>query len=170
MRKRTSWYKKYGCNSKGTGLARTDNIEVILCQTVNEDSKGESEEDNDAEYIQEIDMCQTDKLQFPQIVEMFMYTNIFIADTGASVDSTGHIQILINKRKPGKSYLMTLPDLIKTATEIIYYLRGSVCDNQGSNITKVMLSKVRYPPENKSNIFSVTDRLMNGWNLGGDGN
>ena len=45
-------------------------------------------------------MCQTDKLQLPQTVEMLMYTNVFIADIEASVDSTGHIQVLINNTKP----------------------------------------------------------------------
>ena len=32
-----------------------------------------------------------------------------------------------------------------------------------------MLSKVRYSPKNKFNLFSVTNRLMDGWDLGGDG-
>ena len=114
-------------------------------------------------------MCQTDELQFPQTVEMLMYTNVFIADTGASVDSTGHLQGLINKKKPAKGDLITLPDGTKTATEIISDLRGTVCDNQGNRLTKFMLSKVRYSPENKFNLFSVTNRLMDGWDLGGDG-
>ena len=42
-------------------------------------------------------MCQTDKLQYPQMFEMLMDTNVFFADTGYSVDSTGHIQGLVNK-------------------------------------------------------------------------
>ena len=33
---------------------------------------------------------------------MIMNTNVFIADTEASVDSTGHMQGLINKMKPQK--------------------------------------------------------------------
>ena len=68
MSKISSWYNKDGGNSKETELARTDDIEVLLCQTVTEKIKGESEEDHGAEYIQEIYMCQTDKLQFPHIV------------------------------------------------------------------------------------------------------
>ena len=39
-----------------------------------------------------------------------------------------------------------------------------------TGLTKFMLSKVRYAPENKFNLFSVTKLLMNGWFLGGDGN
>ena len=49
--KRPSWYKKYERNSKETGPESTDYVEVLLCQTITEDRKGESEEDHGAEYI-----------------------------------------------------------------------------------------------------------------------
>ena len=47
-------------------------------------------------------MCQTDKLQLLQTVEMIIDTNVFISETGANVDSTGNIQGFINKTKPAK--------------------------------------------------------------------
>ena len=84
------------------------------------------------EYIQEIDMCQIDKLQYPHIVEMLMDPNVFISYTGASFDSTGHIQVFIKKMNFEKWYSMTLPDGTKTATEIIAALRGTVYDNKGN--------------------------------------
>ena len=62
---------------------------------------------------------------------------------------------------------MNLPDGTKTATEIISYLRETVCDNQGNRLEKVMLSKVRYILKNMFNLFSVTKRLMNGWDFVG---
>ena len=85
-----------------------------------------------------------------------MDTNVFIAETGSIVDSTGYMQEFMNKMKPAKGYSMTLPDGTKTATEIIADLRGTVCDKQGNRLTKVTLSKVRYSPNNKFNLLSVT--------------
>ena len=99
-----------------------------------------------------------------------MDTNVFISNNEASVDSTGHIQGLTNKTKPKKGYSMTLPDGTKTTTEIIDDLRGTFYDNQGNRLTKVILSKVRYSPKKKFTLFSVKKRLMNGWDIGGDGN
>ena len=46
-------------------------VEVLMCQTVTKDIKGESEEDHGVEYIKEIDIFQTDKLQLPHKVENF---------------------------------------------------------------------------------------------------
>ena len=77
-------------------------------------------------------MCQRDKLKFLQTVKILMDTNVFIAYTRSSVVSTGHIQGLINKTKSEKGDSTTLPDGTKTGTEIISYLRGTVCDNQGN--------------------------------------
>ena len=71
-------------------------------------------------------MFQTDNLQIPQKVEILMDPNIFIADTGVSFNSTGHIQVLINDMKPLKGDSATLPDGTKTATEIISDLRGTL--------------------------------------------
>ena len=105
---------------------------MILWETFNKDRKCETEEDHGAEYIQEIDMWQIDKLQSPQIVEMLMEPNVFISYTGASFDSTGHIQVFIKNMKPEKWYSMTLPDGTKIATEIIADLRGTVYDNKGN--------------------------------------
>ena len=99
-----------------------------------------------------------------------MNPNIFIADTRASVYSTGKIQGFIKNMKPAKIDSITLTDGTKTTTEIIADLRGTVCDNQGNRLTKFILSKVRYSPKNKFNLFSSTKRLMNGWNFGGYGN
>ena len=99
-----------------------------------------------------------------------MNTNLLTSDNVFSADSTGHIQGLISKIKPAKLDTMTLPDGTKTATKIISDLIGTICDNQGNRLTKVMLSKVRYSPKNKLNVFSVLNILMNGWDLGGDGN
>ena len=99
-----------------------------------------------------------------------MDPNIFIADTRASVYSTGKIQGFINNMKPEKIDSITLTDGTKTTTEIIADLRGTVCDNQGNRLTKCMLSKVRYSPRNKFNLFSDTNQLFNWWDLGRDGN
>ena len=65
---------------------------------------------------------------------------------------------------------MTLPEGAKTATETNNDLRGTFCGNQGNRLTKSMLSRVSYSLKNKFNLFSVMNLLMNGWDLGGDGN
>ena len=69
-------------------MESTERSELILFQTVTKDRKVEIEEDRGAEYIQETYMCQTDKIQFSQTVEMLMDPNVFISDTGVSVDIT----------------------------------------------------------------------------------
>ena len=68
-----------------------------------------------------------------------MDTNVFIVYTEASVDSTGHIKVSINKKKSAKGDSMNLPSGMKTATEIIDNLRGKVFYNQGNRLTKFML-------------------------------
>ena len=76
-----------------------------------------------------------------------MDTYVFIADTGAIVDSTGHIQLFIKNMKPEKGSLMTLPDGTKTATEIVDDLIGTFCDNQFNMLIKSMLSKSWFSPK-----------------------
>ena len=49
-------------------MASDDDVEVLLFQTVTEDSKVESEEYYGAEYIHEIEMFRADHLQFPHTV------------------------------------------------------------------------------------------------------
>ena len=65
-------------------------------------------------------MCQIDKVKYPQTVELFMDTNVFISDTRESVNITEKIQGFINNMKPVKGDSMNLPHGTKTATEIIY--------------------------------------------------
>ena len=91
---------------------------------------------------------------------MIMDPNVFISDTVSSVYSIGHTQGLINKMKPAKEDSTTLPDVTETETGIISDLRVAVSGNQGNMFTKFMLSKMRYSPRNKFNLFSVKKQLM----------
>lgn len=148
-------------------MTSTDNIEVLLCTTKSKNQGSfttfETREnyrvnrydildlvctDDEAsvDHIQEINVCQTDKMQYPQTLELLMDPNVFIADTGASVDSTGHKIGLQNHQNPRKDNKMTMANRSKTTTETVGDLRGTICNKQGQSMLKVMMTNVKYSP------------------------
>ena len=52
--------------------------------------------------------------------------------------------------------------------ELIGDVSGTVCNKHGQEVQKVKLEKVKYVPNSKYNLFSVTKRVDQGYKIGGD--
>lgn len=116
----------------------------------------------------EFALSKVDKqLAFPATLQLLANPNVWLGDTAASMDSTGHKVGLIN----------LTPKVISTTgmsgpavgTEAVGDLAGVVCNKFGEKLKRVRLNQVGYSPKNNYNLFSITKRLKQGWVLGGDG-
>ena len=94
--------------------------------------------------------------------------NIFIADTGATCDSTPHGEGLIDKSnaKGGDGIIDASGNVIKANS--VGTLQGMVCDKEGQDVVRVSLKDVVHMPKAKFNLFSISKRLQDGWALGGN--
>jgi len=136
------WFKKKNTRKEETALMTGDDVEMLL--------QG------------------TDKIEFPQTLALLLDPNVWVADTGASVDSTGHKMGVQNVRIPSKGDGVTQGNGIKSGVEMIADIKGTVCNKEGLPLQVVKMSDVKIVPDNKFNLFSVTKRQKNGWKLHGD--
>ena len=95
--------------------------------------------------------------------------NIWIGDTGATCDSTAFSENMINVKEPNNGDNITYGHGEETKPKMIGGISGTVCDKEGNELGNVRLNKVKYMPEGNFNLFSITRRLKEGWQLGGHG-
>eukprot|EP00957_Ditylum_brightwellii_P011155 845254-Ditylum_brightwellii.AAC.1 len=75
---------------------------------------------------------------------MLMDPNVWVADTGASCDSIGHISGLENCRIAPSNDGVTLPDGSKKAAMMIADLTSMVCNNTGNQLFTTKMSNIKY--------------------------
>ena len=160
--KAPSWFRRGGNNNKTsngggaeTGLVTT-NVEVLLSALDHEIPEGS-----------ELALGAA-VMGFPRTLALLNHPNVFVADSGASVDSTPHKAGLENQRPAAHGDNVTVGNGALTEAKTIGTLRGTVCTNQGERLYPAALPNVKYIPANKFNLFAVTKRMMNGWELGGN--
>eukprot|EP00957_Ditylum_brightwellii_P061109 4637111-Ditylum_brightwellii.AAC.1 len=71
-------------------------------------------------------------MHFPQTLELLLDPDVWVADTGASCDSTGHVFGLRNKRVAPREDGVTLPDGSKKTATMIADLEALICDREGN--------------------------------------
>eukprot|EP00957_Ditylum_brightwellii_P055231 4186527-Ditylum_brightwellii.AAC.1 len=101
-------------------------------------------------------------------MEMLMDPNVWVADTGASCDSTSHVSGLENCRIAPSNDGITLPDGSKKAATMIADLTSMVCNKTGNQLFTTKMSNIKYCKGQQFNLFSLTKRLKQGWQLHGD--
>ena len=132
--------------------------------------------DEDASYME---VCKCDEVSLVKKDEEEQTTfstnasilddpNCFIADTGATSDSSPHDLGMVNI-KPGKIEDATsdasgkMIRASKTAD-----LHGTICDKNGQAVCKGVIKGIAHLPRSRYNLFSISRRLDDGWKLGGD--
>lgn len=94
--------------------------------------------------------------------------NTWIANTGASMDSTRCIQGASKIKMLNGNYSVMGQDgswsVIKAKADI----PGCVLDMNGNPVCRVVMTEVKHVPNSKFNLFSITKRQHAGWKLGGN--
>ena len=93
-------------------------------------------------------------------------SNVWIADTGATVHSANCKDGLINVSDGGDSITAVNGETVKAVKA--GNLPGMMCDRNGNTIAKQVMTNVSFMLNGKYNLFSVTKLQQNGWALRGD--
>jgi len=155
------WYKK---KKKGSGEAAmmSGDIEVLLscvdCSTVNvfDEAKIETM------------LKSSDAMELPSNLSLLLDPNVWVADSGATVDGTSHAIGAQNKRYPTKGDGVTNGNGSTSDASMIADFTGVICDKNGVEKTRVKLQNVKVVPKNPFNLFSLTKRIEQGWTLKGN--
>jgi hypothetical protein len=115
-------------------------------------------------------LSQQSVMAFPQEFAMMFDPNVWIADTGASADSTPCSMGATKVRAANDGDTVVVGNGQKSKTNQVVDLSGWKCDKSGNKECKILMSDVKVVPDNKFNLFSITKRLNSGWKLGGDTN
>jgi hypothetical protein len=103
---------------------------------------------------------------FPKVMQLLSDPNIWIGDTGASVDMIPASEGLTNTRPCGIS--VHVGNNEHTAANHSGSLSVTVCDNSGLELYKVSFPDMHLVPQAPYNIISITQRMESGWELSGD--
>ena len=104
----------------------------------------------------------------PNSISVLQDPNFWIADTGASVDSTRSSEGCVNVSTISGGSGVTGQDGHTSSIVAIADLPGMVCDKNGNQLMKVNMKGVKIVPDSQFNLFSITKRQKQGWKLGGD--
>jgi hypothetical protein len=160
--------------SKTTGK---DNFEFLCCgicdevpvpdivDLIDDDAPG-YESPNDITLEEIVMQAVDDEQQCPKALQLLTDPNIFIGDTGASVDMTPN-KWCITDSKPCEVTVHVGNSQHTSATHS-GRLSVLVCDKTGVEQIKVTFPDMHLVPEALYNIISLTSRMDSGWELGGN--
>ena len=94
--------------------------------------------------------------------------NVFIGDTGASSDTTSSDLGFRNARKASRSDSITDASGHDLSGKTVGDVSGHVCDKFGSEINYATIKEMVHTPNAGYNLFSITKRLDDGWELKGN--
>ena len=113
--------------------------------------------DNNAEFNFEILLMTTDNLTF-----------VYIADSGATSDTTAH-EVEITNKKTSSAHNYSTDALGNSVSEkTVGDLKEIICKNQGKELTRTIIKELIYVPGLSFNLFNFSKRLENGYILGGN--
>jgi hypothetical protein len=105
-------------------------------------------------------------LSFPDDPRILLDANIFIADSAASVDMTGHMEGMYGM--PSISTIVHGTGGKPAQAMVVGNIQTMHCDNKGREIMPVTLHWVHYTPDSPWNLISITKRMKSGWKMEGD--
>ena len=91
-----------------------------------------------------------------------------IADTGAICDSTCHPEGIVKNKKASKNDVITAANGAEMMPTEIGNLPVTQIDNNVQEVQDLELKDVTLNPHGTYNLFSVTNRMKDGWKLYGD--
>jgi hypothetical protein len=107
-----------------------------------------------------------DKQEFPKALQLLNDPNIFIGDTGASVDMTPNKSCLTDSKTCDMT--VHVGNSEHTSATHSGRLPAMVCDKKGVEQFKITFPEMHVVPSAPYNIISLTLRMENGWDLGGN--
>ena len=93
-------------------------------------------------------------------------TNVFIAASGATSDTTVYEIGITNKKRASDRDSITDASGINVMGKTIRNLKGIVCNKYGKEIKNATINDVVHLPGSSFNLFSLTKRLEDEWILG----
>ena len=94
--------------------------------------------------------------------------NVWIADSGATSDSTPHAEGMIKEMKATYADAVTVGNGNTISASKVGNIPGMICDKDGKEIKSATLKDVTVLPDAKFNLFSLTKRLKDGWTMDGN--
>jgi hypothetical protein len=107
-------------------------------------------------------------MSFPNSLKLLEDPNIWIADMGATCDTTPHKVGANNIKKPTKEDAVTFGDGTNNTAKAIFDVSGVMTNKYGNTIWELKLQNVMYVPTAAYNMVSLTARLKDGWKLNGE--
>mmetsp|Transcript_18815 Transcript_18815/g.23344 ORF Transcript_18815/g.23344 Transcript_18815/m.23344 type:complete len:1201 (+) Transcript_18815:436-4038(+) len=107
-------------------------------------------------------------MQFPNSPGLLRHPNVWIGDTGATVDSTPFEDGICNLKDAESGEGIKVGNGVLEKTTKTGDLIGNICDSRGTRLNTIKMTDVNIVPGNEYNMFSLTQRQMKGWKLGGD--
>ena len=89
-------------------------------------------------------------------------------DTGATVNSTPYEKGITNLKEAKNGEGIKVGNGALEKTTKTGNLIGNICDNKERRCDAINMSEVNIVPGNEYNMFSLTQRQLKGWKLGGD--
>ena len=110
----------------------------------------------------------SDLMTFPDCQALLSDPNVFIADSGATSDTTQcDIRMTdVVKADSSDSITDTSGNVIKASG--VGTLKGMIIDKTGNEVTRAKIENMAYLPKSKFGLISLTQRMQNGWKLIGD--
>ena len=105
---------------------------------------------------------------FPDTAKLLSNPNIMITDTGATCDSTCHLEGICKRKKTSNNDVINAANGAEMMPTEIGNLSVTQIDKNGQEVQELKLKDVTLNPHGTYNIFSVTKRMKDGWKLYGD--
>jgi hypothetical protein len=109
--------------------------------------------------------CGIDEQLFPTSIKLLQDPNIWIGDTGASVDMTPYADGITDAQPSNVS--VHVGNNEHTAATHCGTLPVTICNNTGEEMYDASFPNMHLVPAAPYNIISITQRMENGWTLGG---
>jgi hypothetical protein len=115
--------------------------------------------------LSELQFCG---LTFPTAQKILSDPNVWIADSVATVCSTGHKEGLYELRCSGAGDNIIMGNGAKESAHAIGKRTGTICDQYGNQVNKYTMQDVTLLPTGMFNLFSLAVMQRRGWLLYGD--
>ena len=115
-------------------------------------------------------MTKNEGLTFAANDSLLADPNVWIADSGATSDTTAHEIGMTNTKVASDEDNITDASGNNVSGKTVGDLKGVICSKQGKELHDTTIKELVYVPGSSFNLFSVSKRLENGWKVGENSN
>ena len=107
-------------------------------------------------------------MAFESSDKLLQDSNVFIADTGATSDTTPHFVGFSKVSDATDKDCITDASGTSISGRKVGNIKGVICDKHGNEVKEGTIQDIVYMPNSNFNLFSLTKRLNSGRTLGGN--